>query len=198
MNILIDVLPETVTVSGNEYNIRTDFRIAMMFEILMQDDSLEPKDKTRKALRLFYEKVPRDLEGAVNAILWFYKCGREENPQKKKMAAKRSKTKVYSFDYDDDYIYAAFMSQYGIDLQDIEYMHWWKFRAMFNSLDSTNQFVKIMEYRSVDINSVPKEQQSFYRKMQRLYALPIRDSEQKKMDKIEAALLNGGDLSGLL
>ncbi len=198
MNILIDVLPESVTVNGDEYPIRTDFRIAMMFEILMQDDSIEPKEKARKALQLFYEDIPWDLEGAVKAILWFYKCGREENSQKKKMAAKRGSTKVYSFDYDDDYIYAAFMAQYGIDLQDIEYMHWWKFRAMFNSLNSTNQFVKIMEYRSIDINSVPKEQQPFYNKMKRLYALPLLDSEQERLDKIEAALLNGDDLSGLL
>ena len=115
------------------------------------------------------------------------------------MNAKKGKTRVYSFEYDDDYIYAAFMTQYGIDLQDIEYLHWWKFRAMFHSLTNQNEFVKIMEYRSIEIKSdMSKEQQSFYRKMKRLHALPVAKSEDEKMNAIEKALLNGGDLTGLL
>ena len=81
----------------------------------------------------------------------------------------------------------------------IEYMHWWKFRAMFNSLTNQNEFVKIMEYRSIEIKSdMPKEQQSFYRKMKRLYALPNPGNEDEKLAEIEKALLKGGDLRGVL
>lgn len=199
MNILIDVLPESVMVDGEEYEIRTDFRTSMLFELLMQDNDVEPKEKTKKALKLYYPVIPGNINEAVEAILWFYRCGKEDNPQRQKMNAKKGKTRVYSFEYDDDYIYAAFMTQYGIDLQDVEYMHWWKFRAMFHSLTNQNEFVKIMEYRSIEIKSdMPKEQQSFYRKMKRLHALPVEKSEDEKMNAIEKALLNGGDLTGLL
>ena len=115
------------------------------------------------------------------------------------MNARKSKTRVYSFEYDDDYIYAAFMTQYGIDLQDIEYMHWWKFRAMFNSLTNQNEFVKIMEYRSIDLkDDMPKEQKSFYRKMKRIHALPSMDDEDERTNAIAEALMGDGDLSGLL
>lgn len=199
MNILIDTLPETVMVGGQEYEIRTDFRISVMFELLMQDESLNNRKRIEKALVLYYPEIPRDYEEAVEALLWFYRCGREDNTQKQKIAARKGKTRVYSFDYDDDYIYAAFMTQYGIDLQDVEYLHWWKFRAMFNSLTNQNEFVKIMEYRSIDIkDDMPKEQKSFYRKMKRLHALPVSKDEDEKQNAIEAALLNGGDLTGLL
>jgi len=199
MNILIDVLPESVTVDGEEYEIRTDFRTSMLFELLMQDNEVKPQDKTKKALKLYYPVIPANINEAVEAILWFYRCGKEDNPQRQKMNAKKGKTRVYSFEYDDDYIYAAFMTQYGIDLQDIEYLHWWKFRAMFHSLTNQNEFVKIMEYRSIEIKSdMSKEQQSFYRKMKRLHALPVAKSEDEKMNAIEKALLNGGDLTGLL
>lgn len=199
MNILIDVLPESVTVDGEEYEIRTDFRTSMLFELLMQDNEVKPQDKTKKALKLYYPVIPANINEAVEAILWFYRCGKEDNPQRQKINAKKGKTRVYSFEYDDDYIYAAFMTQYGIDLQDIEYMHWWKFRAMFHSLTNQNEFVKIMEYRSIEIKSdMSKEQQSFYRKMKRLHALPVAKSEDEKMNAIEKALLNGGDLTGLL
>ena len=199
MNILIDVLPESVTVDGEEYEICTDFRTSMLFELLMQDNEVKPQDKTKKALKLYYPVIPANINEAVEAILWFYRCGKEDNPQRQKMNAKKGKTRVYSFEYDDDYIYAAFMTQYGIDLQDIEYLHWWKFRAMFHSLTNQNEFVKIMEYRSIEIKSdMSKEQQSFYRKMKRLHALPVAKSEDEKMNAIEKALLNGGDLTGLL
>ena len=166
MNILVDTLPESVAVCGEKYEIRTDFRIAILFEMLMQDASIDPKDKAAKALNLFFPVIPGNLQEATKAMLWFYKCGTEENPQRKKLSAKKGKTRVYSFEYDDDYIYAAFMTQYSIDLQDIEYM--------------------------------PKEQQSFYRKMKRLYALPNPGNEDEKLAEIEKALLKGGDLRGVL
>lgn len=43
-----------------------------------------------------------------------------------------------------------------------------------------------------------KEQREFYSRMKELYALPIPDDEQEKMDAIAEALMNGGDLTGLL
>lgn len=199
MNILIDELPDTVMVGGEEYEIRTDFRISMLFELLMQDGSVEPADKTKQALELYYPVIPGNYKEAVEALLWFYKCGKADNPQKQKINARKSKTRVYSFEYDDDYIYAAFMTQYGIDLQDVEDLHWWKFRAMFNSLTNQCEFVKIMEYRSIDLkDDMPKEQKSFYRKMKRIYALPSMDDEDERTNAIADALMSDGDLTGLL
>jgi len=199
LNILIDELPGTVMVSGREYEIRTDFRISMLFEILMQDGKVEPKDKTRQALELYYPVIPEDIKKAVDALLWFYKCGKADNPQKQRINARKSKSRVYSFEYDDDYIYAAFMTQYGIDLQDVENLHWWKFRSMFNSLTNQCEFVKIMEYRSIDLREdMPKEQKAFYRKMKRIYALPSMDDEDEKTNAIAEALMGDGDLTGLL
>ena len=199
MNILIDELPDTVMVGGEEYEIRTDFSISMLFELLMQDGSVEPADKTKQALELYYPVIPGNYKEAVEALLWFYKCGKADNPQKQKINARKSKTRVYSFEYDDDYIYAAFMTQYGIDLQDVEDLHWWKFRAMFNSLTNQCEFVKIMEYRSIDLkDDMPKEQKSFYRKMKRIYALPSMDDEDERTNAIADALMSDGDLTGLL
>ena len=56
-----------------------------------------------------------------------------------------------------------------------------------------------MEYRSVDIDAnMSKEQSAFYRRMKELYALPLPEDEEQKLDAIEEALMNGGDLTGLL
>lgn len=199
MNILIDAIdyPDQAEVNGEWHEIRTNFRTSILFELMMQDDSLGSRQKVRKGLELYYPVIPNDLNAAVDTVLWFYRCGREETTVQKRMAARRGKTPLYSFEHDAGLIYAAFLQAYSIDLQDIEYMHWWRFRFLFNSLPKDCEFVRAMEYRSIDINDkMAKEQKEFYRKMKRMYALPLSRTEDDRQTAIENALLNGGDLSG--
>ena len=40
MNILIDVLPTSVEINYMEYEINSDFRTSILFEILMQNDEI--------------------------------------------------------------------------------------------------------------------------------------------------------------
>lgn len=198
-NIILDVLPETVDIDGAEYRINTDFRISILFELLMQDDEVGKRQKLIQGLQLYYPEIPQNLTEAVDKMIWFYKCGRESEEDRPGKSGNSNSKQVYSFDYDDDYIYAAFLEKYGIDLQDVEDLHWWKFRALFKALGEDTEIVKIMGYRSVDINSsMSKEQKAFYKKMQAVHALPIPDAEKEANELLTEALLNGGDLTGLV
>lgn len=201
MNILIDDIdyPDQVEVNGEKYEIRTNFRNSILFELMMQDNSLSYKEKVRKGLSLYYPMIPNDLSAAVDTALWFYCCGKEETTIQKRMAARRGKNPVYSFEHDAGLIYAAFLLAYGIDLQDIQYMHWWRFRFLFNSLPKDCEFVRAMEYRSIDINDkMPTEQKDFYRRMKRLYALPLSKEEDDRQTALQNELLNGGNVEGIL
>ena len=77
------------------------------------------------------------------------------------------------------------MSQYNIDLQDIEYLHWWKFRALFDSLDENNRLSKIIQYRSMDLTKIKdKEQKKFYKNMKKLYKIDtISEKEKADLEK---------------
>lgn len=197
MGLLTGELPDTVSVAGAEHPIRTDFRISIEFELLVQNHNIQEKDKILRALSLYYPRIPGDIKGACEKLIWFYRCGKEESGQDETDLS--DSRRIYDFDYDADYIYAAFLEQYGIDLTGIEHLHWWKFRVMFWGLDDNCEFVKIMGYRGMKIPSkMPKEQKAFYRKMKQIYALPLPKDEQQKNDAITAALMNGGDVSGLL
>lgn len=199
-NILVDVLPRTVEINGAEYEIESNFRTYILFELLMQNTGLSDSEKATQALQLVYPVIPSDLNEAVDKMIWFYSCGKKWREKKASTVTGASEVqRVYSFEHDDDYIFSAFLTQYGVDLQDIEYLHWWKFKAMFRTLSSDLEISKIMEYRSIDIDgNMSKEQSSFYRKMKELYALPLPADEEQKLDAIEEALMNGGDLTGLL
>lgn len=200
MNLLIDLVPKTITIDNKEYEINSDFRTSILFELLMQDSSVDDGDKIIMALNLYYEDIPpkQYWKEAIEKILWFYRCGKDIELSKGKGKGK-SDIQIYSFEHDDDYIYAAFIDQYGIDLHDIDQLHWWKFKAMFKSLKENNEIVKIMKYRSMDLSKIKdKEEKAYYKKMQNLYKIPVSKNEQEKLDEIEKALLNGEDISKLV
>ena len=199
MNLLIDILPESVFIEGVEYEIDSNFRTFILFELLMLDELMDPEEKIIKTLELFYiTKCPPNIEKAIDKMLWFYRCGKDDN-QVISSSGGGSHEKIYSFEHDDTYIFSAFLGQYGIDLQDIDYLHWWKFKALFKSLNDTNEFVKIMGYRSMDLSKIKdKEQKAFYQKMKKIYQLPVSKTEQEKIDALTQAWINGEDISKLL
>ncbi len=186
MNILIDKLPMGLEVCGEFLTIRTDFRVSILFEMMMEDRGLSDVEKLECAVDLYFEKAPKNFEEAISKVVWFYKCGKEnEEGGNGKNEVKQKQ--IFSFEHDAQYIYSAFMSQYGIDLQDVN-MHWWKFKALFDGLSDTTEFVKIMGYRSVNLASIKdKEQKAHYRKLKQIYRLPDIRTEKEKQDMIANA-----------
>ena len=194
MGLLTGKLPDTVVVNGMEYALNTDYRIAIRFEEMLLAGDGADEDVVRKALELFYPVVPPDLGQAVDFILWFYSGGKEgQNNGGPKTGA------AYSFEEDDEYIYSAFLDQYGIDLQEVEYLHWWRFKAMFKALKDDNEIVKIIGYRGVKITSdMPDGQKKFYRDMKKRYRLKkVTREDEAMLTEVESILLGTGDLSEL-
>ena len=199
-NILIDELPESVEIDGKEWQINTDFRVGILFELCIQDDTLSDMEQALTIINLVFPNIPNNLPAAMEAAIWFYRCGEESDTKKANATeeeAPRQKL-IYSFEHDADWIYAAFLETYGIDLSECS-MHWWKFKALLRALPETAQFVKIMGYRSMKItDTMSKKEKEYYRKMKKIYALPLSATEKEYTDKLTAALINGDDLKGLI
>ena len=205
MSLLTSKLPKSISIDGLKFEINSNFRQSIIFEELILNEDISKEEVQDKAIQLYYKQpiIQSYRPLALQGIIWFYSCGRseEETRSRKEHYNNIKSSDIYSFKYDDEYIYSAFLDQYGIDLQDIDYLHWWKFKAMFKSLKSDNKIVEIMGYRSMDLNSIKdKEQKAFYKKMQDIYRLPevINKDELEKQKALEEALLNGGDISNIL
>lgn len=205
MSLLTSKLPTNISIDDIKFEINSNFRNSILFEELILNEDISKEEVQNKAIQLYYKQpiIQSYRPLALQGIIWFYSCGRseEETTSRKEHYNNIKSSDIYSFKYDDEYIYSAFLDQYGIDLQDIDYLHWWKFKAMFKSLKSDNKIVEIMGYRSMDLNSIKdKEQKAFYKKMQDIYRLPeiINKDELEKQKALEEALLNGGDLSSIL
>lgn len=187
INILIDRLPMKI----DGININTDFRISILFELMMQDNEISDVEKIKQALILYYpnfEKIT-DYKEAIQNIIWFYKGGKEENVDKEVKKSNSKEKQIYSYEFDAEYIYSAFMEQYNIDLNSIDYLHWWKFKALFNSLNENVMFSKIMGYRAMELNKIKdKEMKKHYKKLKEIYKLPDMRSEEEKEDDFAEAL----------
>ena len=184
MNILVDKLP----IEYEGLKVNTNFRSFILFELLMQDRQLSKKEKIMLSLNLFYDEIPQDIKKAIDGIVWFYTRGKEIKQNNNENLKKESKKRIYSFEYDADLIYTAFLDQYGIDFSDIDYLHWFKFKAMFEGLKSENKICEIMGYRAININKIKnKEEKDRYKKLQKEWALPDdRTEEEKERDFAEA------------
>ena len=188
INLLLDNIDEVVE-NRIKIDFDTNFRIGIAFEIMMQNPKYSMRAKTYQALKLFYPEINKikDTKKAIDDIIWFYSCGKSEEKTSQKNRKGKNK-QIYSYEFDNDLIYSAFKNQYNVDLEEIEYLHWWKFKAMFNGLKSDNRIVEIMGYRAMDLSKIKdKDMKKHYKQLQEEYKLPdMRSEEEKEEDFAEA------------
>lgn len=180
-------LPYFVILQEKKYRINVDFRNMISFENILQDKSVSKTEKIEYGLRHFYpaffslenyQKLlynPQLYKEACDKLIWFYKCGRDDYHRMEN--GKGSNKQIYSYNYDDEYIYGAFYEQYGIDLS-YDIVHWWKFKALLKSLKDDTEFVKIKGYRAYtgdDKNMI---------ELRKYWELPLPAEEQERLDRL--------------
>jgi hypothetical protein len=192
VNLLIDVLPESVVIGGKDVAINTDFRDCLRVILAYEDDELTSQEKQIITLSNLYPSVPLDLHEAMTQAKWFLDCGKDDE-----QTDDRHHPRVYSFSKDAEMIYAAFRQVHGIKL-DTEYqLHWWKFVALFMAVmaNQDTAFGSLVTLRlRVKTGKATKEEQRAAREMGELFDVPEPDTrtlEQKeslrRFDELVAA-----------
>lgn len=154
----------------------------------MQSNNRNEKDLLIEALGLYYGEnariKSRDVKPAVEQMIRFYACGKlpHEIMQKSKQNQVHSDNRVYDYMIDAAYIYAAFYQTYQIDLQELKYMHWWKFSALFKSLPDDCKVVQIMHLRAKNLSEIKdQKERSRIAEEQAKWALPSRLTPEQKI-----------------
>ena len=193
MSLLLDGAPRTVRVDGRDWEIRSDHRTGIRVTELLERSDLSDDDKLREALCLYYPVLPGNLAGAMRAMLWFYRCGKPAERQGASAgSAAAAASRIFDIELDAPLVYAAFLEQYGVDLEKVSYLHWWKFKAMLDAAGSETQLRHVMEIRAMNVGRMKGEQKRHYQQLQKLYALPLPPAEQERIDALTQALLHGG------
>lgn len=140
MNILVQELPTAVEIDDQEVPINTDFRDCLRAILAFEDGELTATEKRLVLLAALYPSPPPDLAAAFDLGVQFLNGG-EPAPDKE------PGPRLYSFAQDAGYIFAAFRQTHGIDLQQIDYMHWWAFLALFSDLGQDTAFCQLVALR---------------------------------------------------
>jgi len=146
-------LPDAVSLLGCEYKIETDFKKWIDFFILHENDELSSEEKIFKSLKMYTHGMPKDTLAAYKALQMFAACdGLPRNASATKNTGVKS-TPVFSYLYDNAYIYSDFLRYYGINLHTAE-MHWYTFTALFDGLPHEAETKQRIAYRSVKLYEI--------------------------------------------
>lgn len=141
-NIMLDPLPN----DWNGYPIDSDFQTGIMISQCMADESLSNDEKFLTAMDLLFPQDKPPVNEAEEAITWFLNEYNHDNMASKK---KEKEEIVFDFDIDQWRIYAAFKSQYNIDLNTAQ-LHWFVFMGLLSNLDEC-ALTRVMDIRQKEI-----------------------------------------------
>ena len=129
-------LPDTITVDGKAYLIKTDFREWLKFAKIVENEKATLAD----LLYLFVDEFPQ-TDFSKELVDFFL----NENPLPNYTDG--SSEPILDYLIDSEYIYASFMAEYGIDLISAD-LHWHQFKALLIGLPDESKIKEIMSMRS--------------------------------------------------
>ncbi len=135
-NVLLDKYPEDY----KGYPIDSDFQTGIQISQCLEDNELSEYERLVVTCRLLFKIIPEDIVDCVNGITWFLNGWNTDNHKKSD-----NKERVIDFEQDQWRIYAAFKSQYGIDLN-VDKLHWFSFMGLLSNLEEC-AFTRVLEIR---------------------------------------------------
>lgn len=174
MNILIDRLPKAIKIQDKVYSINTDFRDCLLIILAFEDNELTWLEKQAIMLENLYCDFPSEeyLEEAITKAVKFLDGGNSSSSENDEPSLR-----LYSFSKDANLVFAAFQQTHRINLQNIEYMHWWQFLALFMDLGSDSLFCNLIGLRSrVKKGKASKEEIAASEEMGDIFDIPEIDT----------------------
>lgn len=145
-------LPTTVTVCGQRFAVRSDFRAVLDALTALNDSNLSEQERYISFLRIMFPKwdsLP-DASAAIREALLFVNLGKDfpEN--------QAPRPKLVDWEKDVALIAPAIDQVLGYSCRRCDYLHWWEFiGAYYNIGDGT--FAQVVNIRSKRAKGKPLE-----------------------------------------
>ena len=135
-------LPTSVTVSGCEYPIRTDFRVILEIFVMLDDPELTDADKTEALLRMFFIiERPSDPEAALRTFTDFV------DPRSIRKAEWKKHAPLIDWQHDFDLMIAPVNHILGFECRAADYLHWRTFLAAYLEIPPESVFARVLRIR---------------------------------------------------
>lgn len=162
-NVLLDELPH----EWNGYQVDMEFDTGIKVSQCLTDMELTSEERIATALYLIFPNRPNNLSSdeMTDVLTWYLNGWNQDNISKKKGEAV-----VMDFDVDQWRIYAAFRSQYNINLNRAK-LHFWEYMGLLSNLQEC-AFTQVISIRSKKITSkMSAEEKKNVTEAKRMYAI---------------------------
>lgn len=178
MNLFYEKYPKVLEVHGDFYPIITDFREYIRLLDMLKCKELNDIQRIMILKEYFLKDISIDSE-AIHALTEFItmdlkNCEKKEEYQKDQ--EETGNKNLFSYETDYPYILSGFLRDYGIDLETVNYLHWWKFRMLFDGLSEDTEIKQRIMYRGINLSEIKdKEERKRISKIQRSIQLPAEE-----------------------
>lgn len=171
---MIFELPKSVSVGGQEREIRWEYRDVLTILAAAADPDLSKEDKALVALAIFYPRAsdldPSELQEALERISWFIDGGQEPKEE--------HGPRLMDWEQDFPYIIASINRVMGREIRGPEPVHWWTFLSAYYEIGDC-LFAQIVHIRDAKARGkkLDKAEREWARRHADLVQLKTRYSE---------------------
>lgn len=187
MNVLTDKFPTKIRVNNKVLKINPDFRNCIKIIEAFEDDELLNEEKVLILIKRLYvdEVSDNDIDEAYKKGIKFLDLGEEQKDEKEV-------PRIYSFKKDNAYIYTGIRQSHNIDLNSIDYLHWWNFVYLFMDIGQDCMFNQIIYYRKrKSEGKLTKDERKVYLSMLKILDLDYSEEENEEDDEFMRKLEGG-------
>ena len=138
--------------------VNADFRNILRILAMLKDNKIPWGRRIDKLIQWFFIDPPWEIGAAYKQKEMLVQVFADfVNPESKGAAHDSYEPcepceQRFCYDFDAEEIYAGFMSEYGVDLAEIGFLHWYKFKIMLANLSGGSAFKKKIELRFMDLS----------------------------------------------
>lgn len=181
MNLFYEEYPKVLEVHGEFYPIITDFREYIRLLDMLKCKELNEIQRIMILGEYFLTDISIDQE-TIHALTGFVtmdlkeKENNSDSEEEGEWQEETEKKNLFSYEIDYPYILSGFLRDYGIDLETVEYLHWWKFRMLFDGLSDDTEIKQRIMYRGINLSDIKdRDERKRILKIQRSIQLPAEE-----------------------
>ena len=136
--------PTKIEANGHIYNINTDYKIAFACLRAIDDEEITNLERYLAVETLLLGTGVNNDDRTIlqDKIAIYLRCGKEEN----------TSINEIDFDYlqDETDVRTSIRQVYGLNLNEINYLHWWEYNELISGLIPDSLINRIRDTRNLD------------------------------------------------
>ncbi len=165
--------PTKIEANGHIYNINTNYRVALNCLKAINDNEINDMERAIAIITLLLGKNvdENDYPICLEKCSKYLRCGRDDNINNDEI----------DMDYfeDDSYIKTSIRQCFQINLNEVEYLHWWEFNELIEGLTEDTVLSRIREIRNLNEREIKNDKER-----QKIVEIKERFSLKKNKDII--------------